>query len=276
MSKYTVGQIAKALGVSSQTLRHYESLGLITSTRNDDNQYRTYSLDDTRLLFMVSIYRSMGFSLPKIKEMIKEMNEKQIMNSFDDRVMEVEKEIHQLQLIKRELIEYREGIERSFDHAENYWIEENGPEMVSVMKSGNGLSLENEHDNQLVEYQKLAPHVRQGFVISRDSLIEEKNFEFKYGVFVSSRYAKEYLSEHELQKYWVSIEGPVAKTVIKTNGETFSKEIFENFLHWIDSQGYEIVSDLYGVARYHAYYHQETTLFEFAVSIRMRFNSQTS
>ena len=30
MEKYTVGQIAKAMGVSAQTLRHYESLGLIS------------------------------------------------------------------------------------------------------------------------------------------------------------------------------------------------------------------------------------------------------
>ena len=77
MEKYTVGQIATAMGVSAQTLRHYESLGLISSMRNDENQYRTYSLDDTRILFMISIYRSMGFSLPKIKQMLKDMNEQQ-------------------------------------------------------------------------------------------------------------------------------------------------------------------------------------------------------
>ena len=135
MEKYTVGQIAKAIGVSAQTLRHYESLGLISSMRNDGNQYRTYSLDDTRILFMISIYRSMGFSLPKIKQMLKDMNEKDVISSFDERLREVDAEIRTLELLKFELERYRQGIENSFENEGKYWIEDKGHTMVSVMKS---------------------------------------------------------------------------------------------------------------------------------------------
>ena len=270
MEKYTVGQIAKSVGVSAQTLRHYESLGLITAARNDENQYRTYSLADTRILFMISIYRSMGFSLPKIKEMLKEMNERQVISSFDERIVEVEEEIRQLELLKHELKEYRSGIEKSFDQTGKYWLEEQGHEMVSVMKSGSGFSLENEKENELVQYQKLAPHVRQGFVISKDSLNEGSQFDYQYGVFISGKIARQKLSETELNKHWVSIKGPIAKTIVRTNGEHLSKKKFEEFLNWINEQGYEVASDLYGVARYHAYFEREKTLFEFIASVRMR------
>ncbi len=270
MDKYTVGQIAKAMGVSAQTLRHYESLGLISSMRNDENQYRTYSLDDTRILFMISIYRSMGFSLPKIKQMLKDMNEKDVISSFDERLREVDAEIRTLELLKFELERYRQGIENSFEKVGKYWIEDKGHTMVSVMKSGSGLSLDNDKDNELVEYQKLAPHVRQGFVISKDSFKENADFDYQYGVFVTDSIARQILSEEELEKYMISIKGPIAKTIIRTNGELLSKETFKSFFEWIEMQGYEIVSDLYGTARYHAYYQQETTLFEFLVSVHMR------
>lgn len=267
MEKYTVGQIAKSLGVSSQTLRHYESLGLITSQRNDDNQYRTYAVEDTRSLFMISIYRSMGFSLPKIKQMLQEMTMNEVKTSFQQRIDDVNEQLQQLELLKKELEEYHRGIEMAEKAAGTYWIEEEGHTMVSVMKSGSGFSLINEKDNQLVEYQKLAPHVRQGFVISKSALDDEAPFDFKYGVFLNMDYAVKTLSLSELERHTVTIKGPLAKTVIKTQGEHFSMNRFKSFFDWIESQGYKIASDLYGVVRYHAYYEQEVTYFEFLVSI---------
>ncbi|MBP3399076.1 MAG: MerR family transcriptional regulator [Erysipelotrichaceae bacterium] len=267
MSKYTVGQIAKSLGVSTQTLRHYESLGLITSHRNDDNQYRTYTVEDTRILFMISIYRSMGFSLPKIKEMLQEMTINEVKGSFEQRIHEVNEQIYQLEMMKQELQEYHRSIEMAEKAVGTYWIEKDGHTMVSVMKSGSGFSLNNEKDNQLVEYQKLAPHVRQGFVISKSILDGESSFDFQYGVFMNKDYAKKILTKSEMDRHLVTIDGPIAKTVIKTQGENFSKKRFEPFFEWIESQGYKIASDLYGVVRYHAYYEQEVSYFEFLVSV---------
>ena len=261
MVKYTVGQIAKAMGVSTQTLRHYESLGLISSSRSD-NQYRTYSLDDTRRLFMISIYRSMNFSLPKIKEMLDEMDASSVIGSFEERIHEVDKEIERLQLIKYELEEYHTGIQKAHDRKKQYWIDDESHKMVSVMKSGSGFSLDNAKENELVDYQKFAPHVRQGFVISKDSFKEDTVFDYQYGVFISKEIAPKILSEEDINKYLVSIDGPLAKTVIHTMGEPFSVDTFKQFMAWIYAQGYEPVSDLYGVVRYHSYYNNmETSYF---------------
>lgn len=268
MAKYTVGQIAKSLGVSTQTLRHYESLGLITSQRNDDNQYRTYSVDDTRILFMINIYRSMGFSLPKIKEMLQEMKMNEVKNSFEQRIEEVNLQIHQLELLKGELEEYRDGIELAQARENSFWIEPDSHSMVSVMKEGSGFSLASEKDDVLLQYQKLAPHVRQGFVISKELFNTEGEFDYQYGVFVPEDYARTFLSQKELDRHLVTLVGPLAKAIILTKGENLSKESFLPFLNWIYAQGFSLNSDFYGVARYHAYYEQETTVFEFSVSVK--------
>ena len=63
MKRYTVGQMAKAMGVSPQTLRHYEEMGLVEAQRNEQNQYREFSMRDNKILMQTALYRSMGFSL---------------------------------------------------------------------------------------------------------------------------------------------------------------------------------------------------------------------
>ena len=43
METYKISQIAKLLGLSSDTIRFYEKKGLVHPSVNPDNQYREYS-----------------------------------------------------------------------------------------------------------------------------------------------------------------------------------------------------------------------------------------
>lgn len=40
--KWTIGEMAKLLDVSTDTLRYYEKAGLLSSDRHSDNGYRYY------------------------------------------------------------------------------------------------------------------------------------------------------------------------------------------------------------------------------------------
>ena len=46
METYKISQIAKLLGLSSDTIRFYEKKGLVHPSENPDNQYREYDLDN--------------------------------------------------------------------------------------------------------------------------------------------------------------------------------------------------------------------------------------
>lgn len=59
MKRYTVGQMAKAMGVSPQTLRHYEEMGLVEAQRNEQNQYREFSMRDNKILMQTALYLSL-------------------------------------------------------------------------------------------------------------------------------------------------------------------------------------------------------------------------
>lgn len=61
-----IGQLAKAVGVSSDTVRFYERLGLLQGQRLD-NGYRDYPPAAVELLHFVKLAQELGFSLAEIR-----------------------------------------------------------------------------------------------------------------------------------------------------------------------------------------------------------------
>ncbi|MBD2868841.1 GyrI-like domain-containing protein [Paenibacillus arenilitoris] len=66
----TVGHIARLFGVTSKTLRYYDSIGLFTPSRiGETNHYRLYSSDQLPELRRILLLRSMGLSIEVILEL---------------------------------------------------------------------------------------------------------------------------------------------------------------------------------------------------------------
>ena len=66
----TVNQIAKQTGVSVRTLHHYDSIGLLKPTQITEAGYRLYDADALERLYLIIVYRELGFSLKKIAEIL--------------------------------------------------------------------------------------------------------------------------------------------------------------------------------------------------------------
>ena len=66
----TVNQIAKQTQVSVRTLHHYDSIGLLKPTAITEAGYRLYDADALERLYLIIVYRELGFSLKKIAEIL--------------------------------------------------------------------------------------------------------------------------------------------------------------------------------------------------------------
>ena len=67
METYKISQIAKLLGLSSDTIRFYEKKGLVHPSVNPDNQDREYDLDNILELLDIIYYRHLDISLQDIQ-----------------------------------------------------------------------------------------------------------------------------------------------------------------------------------------------------------------
>lgn len=66
MPMYTVGELAKATGVTVRTLHHYDELGLVSPSGRSPAGYRLYDDGDVLRLRQVLFYRELGFPLDEI------------------------------------------------------------------------------------------------------------------------------------------------------------------------------------------------------------------
>ena len=67
-------EIAKLAGVTVRTLRHYHAIGLLPEPPRGQNGYREYSAEDLVRLLRVKRLSSLGFSLSRIGDVLKEMD----------------------------------------------------------------------------------------------------------------------------------------------------------------------------------------------------------
>jgi DNA-binding transcriptional MerR regulator len=66
----SIGEAAKQAGVSVQTLRHYDKLGLLIPSQQTAAGYRRYSQPDCERLQLIRALRELGFALETIAELL--------------------------------------------------------------------------------------------------------------------------------------------------------------------------------------------------------------
>ncbi|WP_108125791.1 MerR family transcriptional regulator [Saccharospirillum mangrovi] len=97
---YSIGQVAKRLGCTAQTLRHYEQLGLIQPPPRTEGQQRRYRPVDLQRLTFIRHARELGFSLDAIGDLL------QLSNHVDEPCQQAD------QLAAQQLSEVRSRIAR--------------------------------------------------------------------------------------------------------------------------------------------------------------------
>lgn len=68
--EYTIHDVARAVGTTSRTLRHYDSIGLVSPSRIGHNGYRYYDNAALVRLQRVLLLRQLGLGLDAIREVV--------------------------------------------------------------------------------------------------------------------------------------------------------------------------------------------------------------
>ena len=96
-----IQELAQLTGVSTKTIRYYESIGLLPDPERAENNYRQYQPDVVERLRFIVTARGLGFNLTDIGEFLTARDAgtlpcRRVLDSFDQRISEIDRRIADL------------------------------------------------------------------------------------------------------------------------------------------------------------------------------------
>lgn len=108
-TRLTIGQLARAAGVPTTTVRYYERRRLLRpATRTGSGKYRTYGEDELVRLRFIRAAQATGFALEHVATLLglrdgTEQPCKEVQNLIDSRLREVAERLRDLRRVERVL-----------------------------------------------------------------------------------------------------------------------------------------------------------------------------
>ena len=100
------GELARAAGISTDTLRHYEKLGVLAKAPRTPSGYRVYPPDSPERVNMIRHALRLGFTLAELAEVLHARNRggtpcKRVFGMLEDKLIQLETYIEELQSTHR-------------------------------------------------------------------------------------------------------------------------------------------------------------------------------
>jgi len=108
MSQYRIGDVSQKLGLSADTLRYYEKIGLLPKVGRNGAGIRFYNDRDLSRLRFIQRAQQMDFTLAEIRELLRmreapQKARKRVRELTAHKLAEVESRLAELQALRREL-----------------------------------------------------------------------------------------------------------------------------------------------------------------------------
>ena len=100
MSLITISEISRDMNISTRTLRYYEQIGLIESTKKDDYVYRTYDEAAVMRLQQIVVLRKLRIPLKAIGVILQSEDATEIIQVFRQNLSEIDEEVTALSTIR--------------------------------------------------------------------------------------------------------------------------------------------------------------------------------
>lgn len=118
-----IGQVTDLTGIPIRTIRYYESLGLINSSRRTEGGFRQFSLDVLTRLAFIKRAQNLGLSLEEIGNILQVYDQGQtpcgeIKEKLEEKVLQIDQQIDQLLTLRSEIKGLLSGWKNISDHHE--------------------------------------------------------------------------------------------------------------------------------------------------------------
>lgn len=141
--KYLVSEIAKYFGVTNDTIRYYDKLGIISPKKNKNNNYRYYDRGDIICFSYVFELKNIELPLKEINTMLNDSSLEHAASVIEDHEQRIEAKIKKLQQIKSVINDYRKCFNNAIENVDAIKISENPNIIYREIDEPNGSVIEN-------------------------------------------------------------------------------------------------------------------------------------
>lgn len=105
---FSIGKLAKATGTKVETIRYYESVGLLAPPARTKSNYRAYSAQHLARLSFIRRARALGFSIEQVQALLQLADQKDISCKAVDAIArehlaEIDRKLRDLNTLRAEL-----------------------------------------------------------------------------------------------------------------------------------------------------------------------------
>lgn len=234
----TVGEISKALGMSSEMIRFYMREGLIKPKQNKENNYWEYSSDDVMYLSDILFYRDLDLSINEIKQIFGGLEVEKIGDIIEKKKMEALENIEKYTAILGKVQFWSEWYNEEMELLDTFRIGRMPPEIRK--------------DGYYDEQDHIAHYIKNGLTINKDDWMIA-SFSFYCNIYEDNFKCLRYLS---LSKNAANAARNTDDDVIEEQAERciFTEVHYSDNVHdmvdpliqFAAEHGYELSGEIYG------------------------------
>lgn len=244
---YKIGDVARILGISPDLLRYYEKKGVVTPTKDKNNDYRYYDAWDINFLMDCLWFKNFGFSIEQIADMVRIPSAEALDDLFEYKEDELRSTIRRCTLLLKRSAQHRAELREAQEMLGRCRVEQS-PELVSfINRVEDEYPAEARLQRMAARWLDLLPYNHRYFEIQRDSLVSGERSGYAWGQSLTMDFVREL--EVEVEPPMTLVEScRCLYTVFKSSGKgNFGPHLLDYAVKYADDHGLRICGDARGM-----------------------------
>ena len=186
--KYKIGEIANLLGVSIETVRHYEKMGLVKPQRDSDNGYRLFDPVDLNILRRARQLMKMGYSTNDAMQMLAGGDLSDLAQSLEGRMEDLDKQIAYLRHLQSFVSQRKRHLQRISCMPVGLVVENSPPMYGIIYRNGRQFTQDEDQCHLLKQWNHFSPFAEASVVIPQ-AYWRRQSPVYQQGVCIEAQYA---------------------------------------------------------------------------------------
>ncbi|WP_138754287.1 MerR family transcriptional regulator [Paenibacillus sinopodophylli] len=248
----STGQFAKLMGISKDTLFHYERLGILSPEMKADNGYRYYSMNQRDVLKVISILKELDMPLKEIKEYLNKKSPQALIVLLEKEEALLHAKIKKLNKMKKIISEKKRMTEAAIQIIPDQLVYEHNHEQYLVLTEADPYTNDESFYDSMLKHEKyLNSHNMDtshtiGWMRDTTKVLANEAFSYDY---LYTRVSKpSHYSNYMRDKgtYLVAYH---------TNGYSSVSETYDRMLKFVHEEGLKL----------HGYFYEDVLLDDLSV-----------